>query len=236
MCGRFVTPGEVDIERQWRIGRHNWRSPFANVRQTRYNVAPQQGNPQNHIPVIRAAADKTLELTDMQWWLLPFWSKEPRVKYSTFNARLETAATAASFRDPFRRRRCLIPALGWYEWQQTPAGKLSWYFHSADNALLAFAGLWDRWEHEGQVIESCTILVGEANDAVRQVHDRMPVLIPAACQDEWLSPDLTDPDRIRQLLQSKSADAVASYRVSNRVGNAKNDDVSMNAPLGGSGA
>lgn len=213
MCGRYVTPGEADIERHWHIGRHNWRSPFATVRQMRYNVAPRQGNPQDYVPVIRVAADKTLELTDMQWWLLPFWSKEPRVKYSTFNARMETAATAASFRDPFRYRRCLIPALGWYEWQQTPAGKLPWYFHSADNALLAFAGLWDRWEHAGQVIESCTILVGEADVTMRQIHDRMPVLIPAESQEEWLSREVTERQRVMELLESRPTMALAFHRV-----------------------
>lgn len=156
MCGRFVPPSEREIEDFWHIGRHNWRSPFASVRQSRYNVAPQQGNPRNHIPIIRQDADGALGLTDMQWWLLPFWSEDPKIKYSTFNARVESVATSSSFREPFKRRRCLIPAKGWYEWQARPTGKQPWFFHAADDALLAFAGLWDRWERGDQVIESCT--------------------------------------------------------------------------------
>jgi putative SOS response-associated peptidase YedK len=115
MCGRYVSPEQAAIERQWHIGRHNQPTlsgPFA----ARYNVAPQQGNPANYIQVVRQAEDGELELVRLQWWLLPFWSKEPRIKYSTFNARVETVAEAASFRDPLKRRRCIIPALGWYEW------------------------------------------------------------------------------------------------------------------------
>jgi hypothetical protein len=117
MCGRYVSPEQAAIERQWHIGRHNQPSlsePFA----ARYNVAPQQGNSANYVPVVRQADDGELELVRLQWWLLPFWAKEPRIKYSTFNARVETVAKASSFREPLKRRRCIIPALGWYEWQE----------------------------------------------------------------------------------------------------------------------
>ncbi len=106
MCGRYVSPDQAAIERVWHIGRHNppkLFEPFA----ARYNVAPQQGNLNNFIPVVRQAEDGELELVRLQWWLLPFWSKEPRVKFSTFNARVETVARAASFREPLKRRRCL---------------------------------------------------------------------------------------------------------------------------------
>ena len=223
MCGRYVSPDEASIEAFWHIGRHNWRSPFESVRRDRFNVAPQQGNPRNHVPVIRADATGTLELTDMQWWLLPFWSKEPRIKYSTFNARVESIATSASFREPFRRRRCLLPARGWYEWQDTPSGKQPWFFHSADGDLVAFAGLWDRWVHNEQVIESCTIIVGEPNAAVRPIHDRMPLLIPGDRQAAWLDPTLTDSAEARELLQPAADDAVSFHPVSKLVGKAGND-------------
>jgi putative SOS response-associated peptidase YedK len=223
MCGRYVSPAEAEIERFWHIGRHNWRSPFERVRHARFNVAPQQGNPNNHIPVIRADSDGTLELTDMQWWLLPFWSPEPKIKYSTFNARVESVATSSSFREPFKRRRCLIPARGWYEWQALSTGKQPWFFQAPDHTLLAFAGLWDRWEREDQVIESCTIIVGEPSAPVRTIHDRMPFLIPKGKEAEWLAPDLTDPTAVRALLQPAPNIAVSFHRVSNRVGNVAND-------------
>jgi len=95
MCGRYVSPEQAAIERLWHIGRHSNPNPFA----ARYNVAPQQGNPANYIPVLRKDDAGELELVRLQWWLLPAWSKEPRIKYSTFNARVETVAKAASFRE-----------------------------------------------------------------------------------------------------------------------------------------
>lgn len=220
MCGRFVPPNEAEIEAFWHIGRKNMRNP---LRGDRFNVAPQQGNPRGYIPVIRADQDGTLELTDMQWWLLPFWSKEPRIKYATFNARIESVATSSSFREPFKRRRCLIPARGWYEWQTLPTGKQAWFFHAPDDPLLALAGLWDHWQKDDLVIESCTIIVGEPNAAVRPIHDRMPLLMPKDRQAAWLSPGLTDPEAVRGLLQPTPEHAVAFHRVSARVGNVAND-------------
>ena len=92
----------------------------------RYNVTPQQGNPHAYVRVIYHSADSAPELATMQWWLLPDWSKEPCIKYSTFNARTERVASAASFRVPFRKRRYLIPVLGWFEWQPTPQDKVKW--------------------------------------------------------------------------------------------------------------
>jgi putative SOS response-associated peptidase YedK len=231
MCGRYVAPGEADIERYWHIGRHNWRSPFDSVRQTRYNVAPQQGNPRSYVPVIIAGANDTLELTYMQWWLLPFWSKEPRIKYTTFNARIENVAKAASFREPFKRRRCLIPATGWYEWQSLVTGKQPWYFHPANGELVAFAGLWDRWDGDDQIIDSCTIIVGEPNDAVREVHDRMPYLVPPERQTEWLNTELTDSAKVLELLQPTAPQAIAFHRVSNRVSSARNEGIELIDPV-----
>jgi len=230
MCGRYVPPEVAEIEEFWHIGRHNWRSPFEDIRHARYNVAPQQGNPRSYVPVIRADADGVLELTDMQWWLLPFWSKEPRIKYNTFNARVENLATNSSFREPFKHRRCLIPAKGWYEWQELPTGKQPWFFQAADRSLLAFAGLWDHWEQEDQVIESCTIIVGEPNDAVRQIHDRMPLLIPSDRQAAWLSHDLRDPVKLRALLEPAPDSAISFYRVSKNVGNTRNDGPGLIEP------
>ena len=230
MCGRFVSPGEAEIEAFWHIGRRNWRSPFEQVRHARFNVAPQQGNPRNHIPVLRTDAGGALELIDMQWWLLPFWSNEPRIKYSTFNARVESVATNASFREPFRHRRCLIPARGWYEWQKLPDGKQPWYFHAADAPLLAFAGLWDRWQRDGQVIESCTIIVGEPNASVGRIHDRMPFLISPERQADWLSHTITDPQETRALLQQATDQEIVFHPVAKAVGNVANDGPELIEP------
>ena len=222
MCGRFVTPDEREIEDFWHIGRKNWKNPFAGIKQARFNVAPQQGNPENYIPVIRADTEGTLELTDMQWWLLPFWSKEPRIKYSTFNARVESIAQSSSFREPFRYRRCLIPARGWYEWQDLPGGKQPWFFHSRDDRILAFAGVWDRWKNDGAVVESCAIIVGDPDPTVIVVHDRQPFVIAKEDQADWLSPELTVPDKISELLRRPDTGKVEFHKVSKAVGNVRN--------------
>jgi putative SOS response-associated peptidase YedK len=229
MCGRYVTPTEAAMERQWSIKRSNG-GPFGQ----RHNIAPQQGNPANYVPIIRRIADApdgALELVAMQWWLLPNWSREPRVKFSSFNARVESVSTAASFRVPFRRQRCLFPVQGWYEWQELPTGNRPWYFHAANDEPLAFAGIWDRWEGDGEVIESCSIVVGEPNDAVRTVHDRMPFIIPREREADWLDPALTDADEVMALLQRAPEDLVRFHRVAKRVNNARLDDPALMQPL-----
>jgi putative SOS response-associated peptidase YedK len=226
MCGRYVSPEQAAIERQWHIGPGN-SNPFA----ARYNVAPQQGNPANSVPVVRQAEDGELELVRLQWWLLPFWSKEPRIKYSTFNARVETVVKAASFREPLKRRRCIIPALGWYEWQELPPGKLPWFLHGAKGEILAFAGLWDRWEREAEVIESCSIIVGPANKSFEKIHDRMPFVLSSDRAEQWLDRRLTDAGKAMELLQPNPDDAIAFHRVGIRVSNARNQGPELIAPV-----
>ena len=231
MCGRFVTPDEAEIERFWHIGRHNWKSPFSSIRHARFNVPPQQGAAENHILAIRADPDGYLELTDFQWWLLPSWSKEPTTSYSTFNARVENVATSASFKTPFRRHRCLIPARGWYEWQATPSGKQPWYFHNPDGSLLAFAGIWDRWERGDQVIESCAIVVGESPPSMSHLHNRAPFLIPPERQKAWLDPNLTDAELVRKLLLPPPEGSLIWHKVSKAVGNVRNQEPELSNPI-----
>src|SRR4051812_42696856 len=226
MCGRYVTPEEAFIERVWQLPRRGG-NPFPR----RYNVAPQQGNPQYFVPVIRHDEDGSPRLERIQWWLLPYWSEGPRIRHATFNARVESVATLASFREPFRHRRCLIPALGWYEWQELPSGNKPWHFHSATGELLHFAGLWDRWEKDGQVIESCAIVVGPANDAVMPIHDRNPFLIPPERHAAWLDRELSDPAKVMQLLEPTPVDAVRFHRVGPAVNNARNDGEQLLAPV-----
>jgi putative SOS response-associated peptidase YedK len=159
----------------------------------------------------------------MQWWLLPFWSKESRTKYSTFNARIENVATSHSFSVPFTRQRCLIPAKGWYEWQQLNLVKQPWYFHFASGEPAAFAGIWDFWERDGEIIESCAIIVGEPNRTVSAIHDRMPLFVTKENEADWLSPALTNPEMIRLLLQTAPDETVRFHKVSARVNNASVD-------------
>ena len=177
--------------------------------------------------MVRQANAGELELVHLQWWLLPSWSKEPRIKYSTFNARVETVAKAASFRDPLKRRRCIIPALGWYEWQELPSGNLPWYLHGANGELLSFAGLWDRWEGGSETVESCTIIVGPANEAFGKIHDRMPFALSPDRAEQWMDRKLTDAAKAMELLQPNTDDSITFHRVSTRVSNARNQGTEL---------
>jgi putative SOS response-associated peptidase YedK len=153
-------PSEAEIERYWHIGSCN-SNPSR-----RYNVSPSQGNPSLYVPVIRSGRDSRPELAMVQWWLLPWFSKEPRCQYTSFNARIESLGKAPAFRDPFKHRRCLVPVLGYYEWQQSPRGRLPWLIQSVDGELMHLAGLWDRW-HKEDKDESMTI-VGPANETLQR--------------------------------------------------------------------
>ncbi len=223
MCGRIYVPSEAEIERYWHLGRSDG-SPFPR----RYNVAPGQGNADLHVPVIRAG-ESGPELARMQWWLLPWFSKEPRCQYSTFNARIETVARASAFRDPFVRRRCLVPVLGYYEWQHGGRTKIPWLIQPADRQLMHFAGLWDRWRKDDRVIESFSIIVGPAGTAVESIHDRQPVILPPERFGTWLDRELTATARVMELLQGTGT-VLECHRVSARVNDAKNDDATLIEP------
>lgn len=208
MCGRYVSPDQAAIERHYQLGQGRG-DPFP----ARYNVTPQQGNPRAYVPVIRHNANGETELANLQWWLLPYWSKESRVKFSTFNARTDKVVNAASYRVPFRKRRCLIPALGWFEWQASPQGKLKWWLHRSGRGILSFAGLWDRWHRGDEIIESCTIIVGAANAAMRHVHDRMPVIIEPKDETFWLDTNIEATQALESLLTPPPDDAITAHRV-----------------------
>ena len=231
MCGRYVAPSQAAIERHYQLGRgqNNPYPPFAE----RYNVTPQQGNPATYVPVIRHGTDGETELVTMQWWLLPYWSKEPRIKFSTFNARTDKVSSAASYRVPFRKRRCLIPAMGWFEWQESPnapKGKIKWWLHRPDRGIVSFAGLWDRWHRGDEVIESCTVIVGEANNAMSRVHDRMPVIIEPKDEAFWLDTKIDATQALESLLTAPPNDMITSHPVrSDR--RPRDDDATLIEPL-----
>ena len=139
-----------------------------------------------------------------------------------------------AFLAAFKSHRCIIPASGFYEWQTLPDGKQPYCLHPTQGGLFAFAGLYEHWESEGgEVIDSCSIIVTEANAAITPIHDRMPVILPPAAFATWLDPTLRDPARLKPLLAPFPAEAIATYPVSRRVNNPRNDDPSCLAPLEG---
>lgn len=215
MCGRYVSPDQAAIERAWHIGRHN-DSPFAG----HYNAAPSQ-----MLPIGRLVGG-SLAMDLARWGLVPAWAKDPAIGHRMINARAETVAGKPAFRAAFKSRRCLVPALGFYEWQATPHGKVPHYITTADGSVMAFAGLWETWRPaEGDPVVSYTILTTAANALVAGVHDRMPVILAPGDRQEWLT--ARDPAR---LLAPCPADRLRTWPVSTRVNSPRNDDETLIAP------
>jgi putative SOS response-associated peptidase YedK len=214
MCGRFTlhTPAA-----QIKEAFHLPDIPAQELK-PRYNIAPSQD-----IPIIRDT-DTGREMVMARWGLIPSWSKESKSKYSTINARIESVAEKPTYRTPFKRRHCLIPVDGFYEWKQVAGKKIPHHIHMKDGKIFAFAGLWDHWEGEDDSIESCTIIVMPSNEVMKPIHERMPAIIAPAHYDLWLDSRVTDKQEIMQYLTSAPSSQLAPYPVSTWVNSPKNDD------------
>ena len=222
MCGRF-TLFEADniLSKEFGVSGIPPLSP-------RYNISPSQP-----VAAVRAApAGSGRELALLRWGLIPSWSKDPATGNRLINARAETARDKPSFRNAFRRHRCLIPTNGFYEWQRQERGKQPYFVRMRDDRLFAFAGLWDRWESPDKgVIETCTILTTAANAVLSPIHDRMPVILPPAEYARWLDPGLLDTDSLGPLLVPFPAEDMLASPVSPRVNAPTVDDEKCMAPL-----
>lgn len=183
----------------------------------RYNVAPT-----DRIPIVRIdPRDGVLELTLARWGLIPFWMKEkPKVPH--INARAETIDKMRLFREAFAKRRCLIPATGFYEWEKRADGRQPYRFMMADLEPFAFAGLWEYARIDGEPILSATIIVTDANALVDPIHDRMPVILAPGDYSRWLDRQ-TPNEEVKQMLKPTDAALMKSYAVSRSVNNVKND-------------
>jgi putative SOS response-associated peptidase YedK len=222
MCGRYALKGkEGRIMRQFEL----YEIPRL-IR--RFNIAPSQA-----VPIVRLTPEGQRECVLVRWGLLPSWAKEPKIDYSTINARAETVATKPAFRNAFRRRRCLVPASGYFEWAARPGSKTKqpYFISLREGELFAFAGLSEHWEREGTVIESCTIIVTEANDLTRPIHDRMPVILGERDYALWLSADGRQVEHLQSLLKPFPSELMQAYRVSTAVNNPRNDDEKCIEPI-----
>jgi putative SOS response-associated peptidase YedK len=168
----------------------------------------------------------------MHWGLIPSWAKEPDIGNRLINARSETVSEKPSFRSAFKRRRCLVPTDGFYEWQRLNKRKQPHYIRMGDGEPFAFAGLWEHWEGQDEtVIESCAILTTEANAFVRPIHNRMPVIVEPGNYDLWLE---AEPDRtgaLAQLMRPFSGDRLTAFPISTWVNSPKNDDARCVEPI-----
>ena len=188
-----------------------------------YNVAPTSIQ-----PIIRSNRDRgERELVSLRWGLVPFFAKDPASfkGFSTINARAETVATTATYREPFKKRRCLVPASGFYEWKRLDAkNKQPYAFDLVNGAMMAFAGLWDAWKDpaNGQWLQTFTIITTDANELMAPVHNRMPVILHPGDFDRWLSREETHQPPI-DLLRPFPADEMEVIEVSKDVGYVKNN-------------
>ena len=168
----------------------------------------------------------------MRWGLIPYWAKDLTIGTRTLNARSETVTATPAFRESILRKRCLIPADGFYEWQKMGSVKQPYCFEVGEGEAFALAGLWDEWTSPGgEIIESCTILTTTPNSLVEDLHNRMPVIVPRDKYDLWLDPDVTDLKAIRDILKPYDANLMRRYPVSRKLNNSTIDDAESAAPV-----
>jgi putative SOS response-associated peptidase YedK len=219
MCGRYgFVPGK-NFDERFQVEHHQ------ETLLPSYNVAPGAT-----MPVVLRNSPNRVEL--MKWGLIPFWAKDPKNSYKTINARAETVATSPVFREALKRRRCLVPASGFYEWQQTERGKLPYFIRLKDIELFAFAGLYDVWQDaEGNELRTYTIITTTPNDLVQPIHNRMPVILHPDDEAMWIDPKMNDTAALRALLQPFPTALMEAYPVSRAVNTAAIDTPALIEPV-----
>lgn len=231
MCGRFVSASPPDeLAKYFGAG-----LPEGGL-EPNFNVAPT-----NEVYVVRAS-EGNRQLDSLRWGLVPFWAKDLKIGSKMINARAETVAEKPAFRKAFERRRCLIPADGFYEWAKVEGQKAKqpYFIHRPDGEPIVFAGMWERWkprledgktvDEDADVIETCTILTCAPNQTMAEIHNRMPVLLAPPVWDDWLS-DETEMDYIGSLLKPAPDDLLALVPVSTAVNNVRNKGEQLIQPL-----
>lgn len=222
MCGRFtlLIPGEELAE--------SFQLESAPTLAPRYNIAPTQP-----VAAVRHNSDRgRRELVHMHWGLVPFWAKDPSIGSRMINARSETVSEKPAFRAAFKYRRCIVPASGFYEWRKQNGHKQPYYIHHKDGAPLALAGLWEHWQSaDGSELESCTILTTTPNDMMRDLHNRMPVILEPADYDVWLQSDGQNQGELQHLLRPAADEMLTAYPVTTFVNRPQNDAPDCIAPL-----
>ena len=224
MCGRFVqkTPlGEIRVL-------FETRNPVPNA-PPHYNAAPTQD-----LAVVRYNPQtRTRALDLLRWGLVPLWAKDPSFGARCINARADGIAAKPAFREAFQRRRCLVPADGFYEWQKRGGKTQPYAIVPGEGAMFAFAGLWERWKNpaDGSILRSFAIVTGLPNPLTRPIHERMPVILPKPVWLLWLGEIEASPDEILALLSPYPAELMRTYPIGPAVGNVKNDEPGLLDPL-----
>ncbi|MGD9723663.1 MAG: SOS response-associated peptidase [Pirellulales bacterium] len=218
MCGRYTL--RTPLTRVAELFDLDSLGDWAAALRPRYNVAPTQS-----VAAIRWNVERNRrELVPLVWGLVPHWADEVTIGNRMINARAETLAAKPAFRDAFRRRRCLIIADGFFEWQKRDGSKQPYYIRLKEDRPFAFAGLWDRWDKGPRPLESCTIVTTDANELLRPLHDRMPVILDDEACRRWLDQACDSAEELEPLLHPFAADAMLAFPVSTAVNSPRRDE------------
>jgi putative SOS response-associated peptidase YedK len=220
MCGRYRrTTSAEELARRYHIAIPPQRDvPIS------WNIAPTQ-----EVLTIRYNPEtKQRTLDTLRWGLVPNWAKDAKIAYKTINARAETVDTAPSYRQAFKKRRCLVPCDGFYEWEKINGGKVPYSIGMQDDSAFVFAGLWEGWKDpaNGEWLHTCTIITGEANEFVREIHPRMPVILPEEHHDSWLTGEAG-----KEILIPFPADRMKAWPIDARVNSPRNNDPELIVPV-----
>ena len=220
MCGRFAfySPAEAVVRL--------FSAEAVEDLPPRYNIAPTQ-----NAPVVRQSADGKREFIQLRWGLIPFWAKDPSIGNRMINARAETVASKPAFRNAFRKKRCIVIADGFYEWQKRPGGKQPWYIAMSTGEPFAMAGLWESWRatEDDDRLDTCTIITTRPNEMMARLHNRMPVILTQDAVDCWLDPS-SDTDTLESVLGPVEEDLLNAVEVSRRVNNPANEGPELILP------
>ncbi len=219
MCGRYSLIADIqDLARQFEFD----GSGFEKL--PSYNVAPTQ-------QALTVTNGEGRRAEYMRWGLIPSWAKDASIGSRMINARSETVSQKTSFRNALQRRRCLVLADGFYEWQKAGKGKRPMRIVLGSREPFAFAGLWESWrDPQGGTVRSCTIITTQANDLLRPIHERMPVILPRDLEEFWLDGDVTDPAALSDVLAPYPGDLMEAYEVSTLVNRAGNNGPELIVP------
>jgi putative SOS response-associated peptidase YedK len=223
MCGRFVLAKHAGDY----AGHFGVTAIRTDDLEPNWNVAPTD-------PIYAVAEhEHERRLGTFRWGLLPFWAKDRKMAARNINARMETIATKPSFKESFLKRRCIIPADGFYEWERRQKGKLPHFIYAADRSPLALAGIWSAWRDPttGERVTTCSIITGPPSQLVSPLHDRMPVILPPDTWDRWLDRGLHDPEVLEAVLTRGRETALGEHPVSTLVNKVQNNFPECIVPL-----
>ncbi|MEX2292140.1 MAG: SOS response-associated peptidase [Acidimicrobiales bacterium] len=228
MCGRYVSATPPD-----QIAAYFGAETSEALLEPSYNVAPT-----NDVYAVLSDGS-TRHLDAFHWGLVPMWAKDPKIGSKMINARAETLAEKNAYKSAFKRRRCLIPVDGFYEWKKDPAAppkakKQPYFVHRPDGEPFAFAGLWEVWKgvnKDQEPLRSCTIITTSPNEPMASIHDRMPVILPPSAWDLWLDREVDDLELLGKLLVPSAPEIIAMHPVSTEVNNVRNKGEHLIEPL-----